>query len=173
MQSTFSSFLIGRNYALSFGGIWCWKRSWLGLCMLLRGMTKPVDTQEAVSCVLVPWNLGLMSLILTEIIESWYPLPHTSINHDAIWDSASILKWSRRQKVKVPSKQQNALSVTLQGASTSYQVSLTWTMREGPWLGGKLTERSTRYFFISSLGEFVYLDNLDLNGWVVTTYPSH
>lgn len=123
--------------------------------------------------VLVPWNLGLMSLILTEIIESWYPLPHTSINHDAIWDSASILKWSRRQKVKVPSKQQNALSVTLQGASTSYQVRLTWTMREGPWLGGKLTERSTRYFFISSLGEFVYLDNLDLNGWVVTTYPSH
>ena len=39
-----------------------------------------------------------MSTILTEIIKSWYPLPHMSVNHDVISGSASILKWNGKEK---------------------------------------------------------------------------
>lgn len=74
MQSTSSPLLGGLNYALSSGGIWHWKSSWLGLGIPLRGMTKPTDRLESISCILVPWDLGLMSIILTEIIKNWYPL---------------------------------------------------------------------------------------------------
>lgn len=35
---------------------------------------------------------------------------------------------------------------------------------EGPWLGGELTQMGTGGLLISSLRQFVYLSNLDLNG---------
>lgn len=36
----------------------------------LRGMTKPVDELEAISCVLGHWNLRMISPVLTGISES-------------------------------------------------------------------------------------------------------
>lgn len=35
---------------------------------------------------------------------------------------------------------------------------------EGLWLGGELTQMGTGSLLISSLRQFVYLSNLDLNG---------
>ena len=152
-------------------------------------MTKPVDELEASSWVLVPWDLGLMSTISTEIIKSWYPLAHMSVNHEVISGSASIY---------------NGVEMENNSQSWFFHLFVLWRFfffggkswypqsckihrlclaksehiksspfyvndEEGPWLGGELTQMGTGGLLISSLRQFVYLSNLDLNGWVFTT----
>lgn len=145
-------------------------------------MTKPVDELETISWVLVPWNLGLMSTILTEIIKSWYPLPHMSVNHDVI--SGSILKWNGKEKTthrvgffylffggKSGYPQSCKMHRLLPCKEWAHKIKYLWRGwwgTEGPRLWGKLTQMGTGCLLISSLGQFVYLAYLDLNGWVFT-----
>lgn len=41
---------------------------------------KPGSELEAISWVLGPWDLGLTTIVLTEISKSWYPFPYMSVN---------------------------------------------------------------------------------------------